>query len=713
LENPESISNWFGLNNVWGNIPVNFIDEALLIQAGLSGIISVDPGFIALDQNDFHLLPDSWCIDAGDPNITLPAGLTDIDGEGRIFGPRIDIGADENHGCVRPEAAAGPDQEVEYNTLVSLDGSASYFCDPNGNREFLWTQISGPSVMLNDPFSPTPTFVPHGNGRYAFELTVSQDGQESQPDSVVIDVCRNPPVAQAGPDQTYATLPSLVTLDGSASYSPEGDLLTYHWQQITGPHVELSDPNGIITEFVPLERAVYAFELTVYDTILNASTDIVGIVLDNHPPVAQAGSSRYATHKPVLLDGSQSYDADGYGELTYHWHQIGGPSVVLSDPNCAILSVSGFPSSSNIQKCRFELRVHDGILEGAPDTVDITIIPDFGTRSLRLMNESFDPNKPTLLAFGGGDCRTGSSLSFISPWADYFNMLTIDEYDIPYSIYGDVLLAYLSERAPDYNQMIQTAGFSTGGMPAIDTAIWINQTYKDKRFAVNRVSLLDGGCSDYTNRIKAFNQAALEDEPFWVDNYYATMGDRYDKALNICFPRDVSSHSTPVIWFDQSIQAQDPYHEGLTAGFFVSAAGEAKYLCLGDWDAYGFVWNPDTDTLEFLNEDLYPGRIPRPVTLLGPADGDPVDANGVILSCEPSASAIYYELLLGSNPQYMVYIMSRNLVPPAQKVDTFPFKTTYWTVRTTDAHGSTIFPEPRCIITDHVTELPITSPSNR
>jgi uncharacterized repeat protein (TIGR01451 family) len=59
-----------------------------------------DPGFVDTnDPNDFHLGPNSPCIDAGDPNFT-DSNEADIDGECRImFGKtalRVDIGADEH-----------------------------------------------------------------------------------------------------------------------------------------------------------------------------------------------------------------------------------------------------------------------------------------------------------------------------------------------------------------------------------------------------------------------------------------------------------------------------------------------------------------------------------------------------------------------------------------------------------------------------------------
>lgn len=46
-------------------------------------------------DGDYHLLSDSPCIDTGDPNYVIDPNEHDIDGDNRIIGGRIDIGADE------------------------------------------------------------------------------------------------------------------------------------------------------------------------------------------------------------------------------------------------------------------------------------------------------------------------------------------------------------------------------------------------------------------------------------------------------------------------------------------------------------------------------------------------------------------------------------------------------------------------------------------
>lgn len=56
--------------------------------------IDAAPLFVDSSSGDFHLLPDSPCINAGDPTGDY-TDQTDIDGEPRVINGRVDIGADE------------------------------------------------------------------------------------------------------------------------------------------------------------------------------------------------------------------------------------------------------------------------------------------------------------------------------------------------------------------------------------------------------------------------------------------------------------------------------------------------------------------------------------------------------------------------------------------------------------------------------------------
>ena len=56
-----------------------------------------------------------------------------------------------------PVASAGTNQTVEFESLVTLDGSSSV--DPDGTIEaFLWTQTSGSTVALSSTNQPEVTF---------------------------------------------------------------------------------------------------------------------------------------------------------------------------------------------------------------------------------------------------------------------------------------------------------------------------------------------------------------------------------------------------------------------------------------------------------------------------------------------------------------------------------------------------------------------------
>ena len=64
---------------------------------GLGGVgnIGADPCFVDPCSGDYHLLPNSLCIDSGDPVFVLQQGEVDIDGEPRVMGDCVDMGVDE------------------------------------------------------------------------------------------------------------------------------------------------------------------------------------------------------------------------------------------------------------------------------------------------------------------------------------------------------------------------------------------------------------------------------------------------------------------------------------------------------------------------------------------------------------------------------------------------------------------------------------------
>jgi hypothetical protein len=116
-----------------------------------------------------------------------------------------------------------------------------------------------------------------------------------------VRVGNQPPVANAGPNQTLPG-PQTVTLNGSASYSPDGNPLTFQWTQQGGPTVALSAPTSAITTFAGAAGQIYNFLLTVTDNLGAKGTASVSIRILNSPPRILS----FVAIPPVINSGQSS-----------------------------------------------------------------------------------------------------------------------------------------------------------------------------------------------------------------------------------------------------------------------------------------------------------------------------------------------------------------------------------------------------------------------
>jgi hypothetical protein len=146
----------------------------------------------------------------------------------------------------------------------------------------------------------------------------------------------DPPVANAGEDQTVDE-GTTVTLDGSASDDPDGQIASYLWTQTAGTSVTLSDSSAVQPTFtapnVDEDGEALTFQLTVTDNggLQDSDTCIVNVTSANQPPTADAGPDQTVDEGvTVTLDGSNSSDPDD-GIASYLWTQTTGTSVTLSD----------------------------------------------------------------------------------------------------------------------------------------------------------------------------------------------------------------------------------------------------------------------------------------------------------------------------------------------------------------------------------------------
>ncbi len=271
----------------------------------------------------------------------------------------------DNH---TPEANAGADQAVDGGAVVTLAGSGS---DADGDTvAYLWTQLSGPAVLLNNPAVASPSFVaPAIKGELVFKLVVDDGEAASAPSQVTISVNNNPPIANAGADQT-AEGASLVALDGTQSTDMDGDSLVYAWSQTSGPAVSLSDASAAKPTFMaPLIKTTLSFDLVVSDGEDSSAPDSVVITVPNHVPVASAGPDQDVEGGTQVTLSGTATDLDD-DALVYQWTQVSGPSVVISDATSAIATFTAPIAHSTLI---FELVVSDDESSTAPDSVTVSI----------------------------------------------------------------------------------------------------------------------------------------------------------------------------------------------------------------------------------------------------------------------------------------------------------------------------------------------------
>jgi Tetratricopeptide repeat/PKD domain len=212
-----------------------------------------------------------------------------------------------------PMANAGTDQTVNAGYIVSLDGSKSKDPD-NDPLTYSWKQVGGPSVVLNGADTSIATFTAptdiSSDTDMTFELTVTDSKNATNSATVKVTAKYVPPpnqlpTANAGSDQTV-NAGDTVTLDGSGSRDPDGNITSYSWMQTAGPLLPaatLSDPN--------IPSPTFTAPSVSYDTTLKFSLTVKDDkgAASNNPAIVSV------TVKAAAPSGNMT-SAEGGGNMT-------------------------------------------------------------------------------------------------------------------------------------------------------------------------------------------------------------------------------------------------------------------------------------------------------------------------------------------------------------------------------------------------------------
>ena len=193
------------------------------LTAGLIGLIwSSDPS-LSPDQVETRL--KEGCDDLGLPGVDN----TFAHGRINVYNSLATAAAP-----VPPVVDAGTDLFIDDSDgdaleTVILDGTGSF--DPDGTIvAYQWSEgatLLGTSAVLS---------VELGLGVHSLTLTATDNDGQSSTDTVIVTINPNqPPVADASADITVSDLDGdgteLVTLDGSASFDPDGTIVSLEWAE--------------------------------------------------------------------------------------------------------------------------------------------------------------------------------------------------------------------------------------------------------------------------------------------------------------------------------------------------------------------------------------------------------------------------------------------------------------------------------------------------
>jgi subtilisin family serine protease/PKD repeat protein len=167
-----------------------------------------------------------------------------------------------------------------------------------------------------------------------------------------------PPTAHAGGPYTGA-LGQAVQFNGSGSFDPNGDSLTYAWDFGDG-----TTGTGVAPIHVYAVRGTYTVTLIVNDGTFNSATATTTVSIVNQPPIAKPGGPYTAQRNiAVMLDGSGSNDPDG-DPLTYVWDFGDGTGGTGPTP-AHVYAATGTYS--------VKLTVNDGQVNSAVATTTVTV----------------------------------------------------------------------------------------------------------------------------------------------------------------------------------------------------------------------------------------------------------------------------------------------------------------------------------------------------
>ena len=218
-----------------------------------------------------------------------------------------------------PLANAGGPYNVNVGRYIRLDGSQSITVGEF--TEFIWDIYNDGTWDVTGE-KPLVKFTETGTFQIKLRVVNTYALYDDDVTTVTVTTVNHAPVADAGGPYS-GNVGETITLDGSGSYDPDGDPLSYEWD-VDGDGTW--DLTGETVSVIYYEAGTYNVVLKVSDGQYTDTDTTTATITQappppptNEPPVADAGGP-YSGNvgETITLDGSGSYDPDGY-IVEYKW----------------------------------------------------------------------------------------------------------------------------------------------------------------------------------------------------------------------------------------------------------------------------------------------------------------------------------------------------------------------------------------------------------
>jgi subtilisin family serine protease len=299
-------------------------------------------------------------------DLGLPAN---IQGYGFVDAAAAVLGSEEPN--TPPVADAGGPYNGTEDVMVTFNGSGSG--DEDGDAlTYAWNFGDGSTGT-----GVNPTHVYTAGGNYTVTLVVNDGIVDSDPSTATAEIAEvnDPPVADAGPDQTV-NVGEEVSFDGSGSFDSDGTIISYDWDFGDG-----NTGTGASPTHAYASAGEYTATLTVTDNNGGTSTDMATVavtdaannelhVADISMDIKTAGRNTAGVATVTIVDANNN---PVFGVTVYgYW------SGATSDTDSGLTDGNGLVTMTS-----------DFVKRGKKDTSQLTFT--FNIEDVELTGFSYNP----------------------------------------------------------------------------------------------------------------------------------------------------------------------------------------------------------------------------------------------------------------------------------------------------------------------------------